>query len=143
MFNLIKTVLLFLSLFAGILAAGHNSCRQCKGSHTLIFKDYATIEQVKDYVAHTLGNCATGAEYGLTVNTQGTCLQGSNESSCKYWNLQIMAWRYCGNGGRVDLKQANVCVGNVCSAMDNLLMDCWKSVECHGLCDNTFCSGGK
>lgn len=138
MLNFIKVAFLVLSLLANNVLS-RNSCRQCKGEQTLIFKDYTTQNEAREYLAKTFGSCATGQQYIFSVNSTGTCLQGTSEPSCKYWNLEIMAWRYCGNGGKVDLKQANVCVGNVCTAMDNLLMKCWKSVECTGDCHCNQC----
>lgn len=133
-----RVVALIVSIFA-TLSVARKSCRQCFGSLEIHFGDYTTLDNVQTYVAGTFGMCATGRQYGMTSYTFDECITKNNAQACKTWNLKYDAWRYCGNGGKVDYKRIGFCSGDVCADEDRLYMKCVKSVECVGDCKCSQC----
>lgn len=131
-------VILLLSLFTGF-AAARNGCRQCDGSLNLVFKNYLTLYEVNTYLAGTIGRCATAKQYELRRMSEKECINDATEYACKTWTLGIKAWRYCGNGGKVLVRRDNVCIGNLCAGMEQLVMRCTKSVDCAEKCDCDEC----
>lgn len=134
---------MFWTILYGMLVVGdvlaHNGCRQCTGEQLITFKDYVTLNEVRMYLKGTLNECATGGQYEIDDAFSIYCLEGGSEYTCKDWNIGLKVWRYCGNGSKVRLRQNNLCIANICVELDNLILDCTKSVECHGKCDCRQC----
>lgn len=129
---------LVLSLFID-LAVAKNPCRQCNADLVIHFKDHMSYSNVAKYVAGTLGKCATGAQYDMTKTFPSDCQIINNEQACRTWEIYYYVWRYCGNGGIVNLKRTGFCSGDVCAIDDRLYMKCVKSVQCAGTCNCSEC----
>lgn len=129
----VNTILLIISVFtANALAA--KSCRQCSGTIGATFKDFALKDEATAWVKGRIGNCAGGDK--IDILGYSNPLQDCNAAQkCKSWKIDVKVWRYCGNGGTVDVYKTNQCVFKTCSVNDRLQMTCHPSVECKSLCD--------
>lgn len=137
--HLLRVALLSLLLLAGQTLA-RNGCRRCQGTLTITFKEFVTSDEVREYVAGTIGTCATGKQYDIVRGFQKNCVTANFESSCKTFILDVKVWRYCGNGAHVLLKQNNVCVGQICMDSEALSLNCDKSVDCADTCHCNLCA---
>lgn len=153
MLNVFKALFIFTGLIA-IAAAGHNSCRQCKGAQTITLNTRVGNAQALAFFKASIGNCATGGDLEVTSALGSDCEVpcATNREMphttycvlwaprvCRIWTINVKVWRYCGNGGLVNLKKANHCSGGLCASSDNLSLTCWKSVECRGDCNCGSC----
>lgn len=138
MLQIFRLAFVCLSLIFGT-AVARNGCRQCTGSIKLNFKNYVSLYELSTYLDGSLGRCATGKQYDRTLIAEYGCMTANYEVICKNWNIGLKVWRYCGNGGKVSLRQDNVCVGNICVSLDQLELKCSKSVDCKETCDCDLC----
>lgn len=152
MLILIRLVILTLPIFLGRALSG-NSCRQCSGTHTLSFPNFVTEDNGLAFVEYSLGNCVTGYDYYVEKtekrNCQTPCMSISGSPGhqclqyapleCKDWIFHLKIWRYCGNGGSVNLPKGHNCSPAVCADVDTLTLNCNKSVGCKGNCDCKKC----
>lgn len=148
MLDVFTYISLLLSLLAGV-AATKNSCRQCLGQQHLTFDHYVPIQVAEAYWKASIGTCATGGEHEVRASLStdcikpciqfvgGKCVRWSYE--CKNWDFTLKIWRYCGNGGSVELRKANHCADSICTTEDHLTLACSPSVECHGNCRCSEC----
>lgn len=137
MLNIIKVLVVLVSLFAGSLA-GKNSCRQCVGNYNLQFPNYVSRAQATSFMKTSMGSCATGNDYNIVDVGPGDCA-GGNKNLCRVWVFNLRVWRYCGNGGSVDLKKTNHGIGSLVASLDELSLTCTQSVECRGSCNCAEC----
>lgn len=138
MFELNRLVFVLFSLFSGV-AIARNGCRQCHGNQVVLFTDYMSYEDFRNYVTGTVGLCATGDQYSMDQISSSNCISKGGVSACKEWRASYQVWRYCGNGGKLDLRRVGICVGNVCGVDDQLSMSCVKSVDCASKCHCILC----
>lgn len=124
MLSIFKLVTLLLS--SQIVSAG-KSCRQCIGTQDVIFTDYVTSSRALDYGLASVLNCDSERE-GLSLKCSGIDCQ--DPSRCKRWLIQYHFWRYCGNGGSVNLAKHNLVLAGVAAVTDTLSLSCHPSVYC-------------
>lgn len=137
-----------MSLYAA-LGSCRNSCRQCQGVQRLSFDYYTREDVATNFWKASIGNCATGAELDvigkLNTDCRGYCVEWSDDECvkfidiCKNWFFTLKIWRYCGNGGSVNMNKGKHCINNICATQDNFSFSCSHSVDCHGDCHCDQC----
>lgn len=140
MIALCKLFFLVFSIFASNVAAV-GGCRQCSGTLTLNWNDYATQAQADQIVASHLAACATGKQYVITgVSQQGPCASSQGKSGCMVWVYSLAVGRYCGSATNVskvrsEPKYKYFCLtGGRCSVTSTLKMNCTPNIACAGTC---------
>lgn len=153
MLNQFKTVLILLSILAG-LSVARNGCRQCIGYQKIFFGNYVTYEQALGFFRSSIGACATGNQYIIDSVQKDECMlpcldvvqepnitfcRNFKEEVCRYYTFNIKVWRYCGNGGKALLSKGYHHIDNVYASADDLNMTCYRSVDCVGTCTPSQC----
>lgn len=121
-------------LLAGF-TVGRNGCRQCGGKQSIYFTRAAAPLEAYAFFQSSLGRCATGNQYQVDVIVPDDC----DSLLCKSYVFYLKIWRYCGNGGTVDLKRTDHCIAGLCAATDDLNLSCRNSVDCKGTCNCAQC----
>lgn len=135
--QLLRTLLLVTSVI------GSNGCRLCTGDKTLTFDNFVVQDVAQAFLGNSFDGCVTGAEFEVTDVTPGgnniltSCL--ANGVACKEWKFKLDIYRYCGNGGGVQMTKGRKCVGPVCALSDFLDLKCNRSVRCGSDCDCKNC----
>lgn len=129
MLHILRVVLAFLSLYAGVTSARYG-CRQCKGIQTITFATAINKDQATLFMRSSLGECATG-------NNEYLILSVAQEGNT--WTFGLKIWRYCGNGGSNYVDKGKHSIGGITATADERDLDCFYSVECHGTCHCDQC----
>lgn len=141
---------LLFSLFAG-QALSLNGCRQCSGTVTLTFPTWLDPPRAQHYFDERFSACATHSDYTATKGARYQCqcthgryagceAKGVNDN-CRQHTWTVQAWRYCGNGGKVDFNKNFVPQGFPTNQAFNfkVAMTCTHSVICKGDCNCSDC----
>lgn len=146
-----KYLYLLVCVFAELVTC-HNSCRQCGGSKRITFARQVTRDEAVAFAKASIGACATGAELEIGEVESSDCTApctswvhwpdqcgAYGHMACFNYVITVKVWRYCGNGGTVNLKSTQHCIGGLCAKTEELDLYCHKSVECHGECNCVQC----
>lgn len=145
MFCPIKSIHFLILIFVGLVLGGEDSCRQCQGTQSIAFDTYTSPAAAEQFFRFSIGYCATGEDYWIDLVEKKDCTiqytKGSTLGSfvCLNYVFHIRVWRYCGNGGTVELPKFDHCQGKLCASTDNLNMKCHKSVHCRSDCNCDAC----
>lgn len=137
MLGSLKSLFVLVMLFAASVTA-RRGCRQCSGTLSFTFNKPINKAVLDKMVYYQLVGCATGNEFRITgySTPEGRC----PGDTCDAWNVGLIAWRYCGNGGSVSHSLfTNTCTGGACATSNKLTMKCTKSVECGYQCEPNYC----
>lgn len=139
MLEILRTIFLLVTVFAGTGIA-RKGCRQCVGAHTLSFQNRVYFEDLKPFVDLSLKGCATGNQYQIDgVTATLDCDPNTTKYHCKVWHLNVMVWRYCGNGALANRNNGPTCINGACSVTNSLSLACDPSVYCIGTCNAEDC----
>lgn len=151
MIGIFKALFILVAVFSSNVLGGHNSCRQCSGKQVMLFNNHITQDQATSFFRNSIGSCATGGQLNIDQveadACQFDCLKWNGSQCalhggpmrCSKWVFWIKVWRYCGNGGAVNITNTQHCSAGVCTTSDTLSMTCNRSVECRGDCNCAQC----
>lgn len=147
-------ILLYCLLLWATFGVGHNSCRQCSGLSTIVFEQQQDEDFARNFFNTNFELCATGKDYQYEITAVSGCDKECNvyttdnnktycltyfPRTCLKWTFSVKVWRYCGNGGAVNLRKGRHCSQGGCAVSDDLNLTCNRSVQCRGDCKCNLC----